>query len=50
MRQEIRVLESEKNRLGYSGDDLRRRNELNDLISRKRTVLSAKERQRGECR
>jgi hypothetical protein len=46
-REEIRLLENEKNRLGYSGDDLRRRNELNDLISRKRTVLSAEESERS---
>lgn len=48
LREEIRVLENEKNRLGHAGDDLRRRNVISDLLSRKRELLNAKERLRSQ--
>ncbi|MSQ48715.1 MAG: hypothetical protein EXR78_10100 [Deltaproteobacteria bacterium] len=48
--EEIRALEKEKSRLGYSGTELRRRTEISDLVSRKRDLLSAKERLRNQCR
>jgi hypothetical protein len=47
LNQEIRVLENERNRIGYTGDDLRRRTEINTLLSRQRELLRAKERQRS---
>jgi hypothetical protein len=47
LNEEIRVLERERTRLGYTGDDLRRRNDINALLSRKRELLRAKERQRS---
>jgi len=47
LREEMRLLENERNRLGYSGEDLRRRNELSNLVSRKRDLLSAKERSKS---
>lgn len=44
--QEIRWLESEKNRLGYTAADLRRRSEIADLICSKRALMAIKEQRR----
>jgi hypothetical protein len=50
LNEEIRVLERERNRLGSGGDDARRRQAINDLLSRKRELLRVKERERALSR